>query len=235
MKKYSIKQIKKTNLKDTFLGTYFYRKLSTYFTFFIAMTPLTPNHISVISMIVGLAGCYFFALGTFNGYLLGNILLQTGMILDYSDGQVARLKKLGSSRGAWLDVVLGMIQNNIFVLCLMIGLYVQSHLLIPLIIGFIVLFAWNMTCYVHLNAMIFFPALTLKETAFAGKVKKRFFIKPQYLSIGSDVYFIVLGVGSLIGFLFPALIFMAVLGNLYWIAVGAFMFLSNPKNLENKK
>lgn len=229
MKKYTISEIKKTNLKDTFFGTYFYRKLSTYFTFFIARTTLTPNQVSILSLVFALTGSLFFVFPSVSNYLIGNILLQIGMILDYSDGQIARLKKLGTKRGAWFDVILGMIQNNIFVFCLTAGLYLTTKSLLAAVIGFFVLFAWNMTCYVHLNAMIFFPNLELKSTKAASRVKKRFFVKPQYLSIGSDVYFIVLGLSSLFGLLWYGLIFMLILGNLYWIAVGTFMFRSTKK------
>lgn len=231
MKKFTISDIKKTNLDDTFFGTYFYRKLSTYFTYFLVKTSLTPNHISVLSLLFALVGAGFFAYGTFQGFFIGNLLVQVGMILDYSDGQVARLKKLGTKRGAWFDVVLGMIQNNVLILGMMVGLYIQTHSLVPLFIGFWTLFAWNMTCFVHLNAMIFFPNLELKKTTTATKVKKMFFVKPQYLSIGSDVYFVVLGFSSLVGLLLPALLFMAILGNSYWIVVAAFMFI-RTKNVK---
>lgn len=230
-KKFTIKDIQKTNLDDTFLGTYFYRKIATYFTYYLSKTFLTPNHISVLSLAFALFGAYLFSQGSWFSFFWGNIFIQIGMVLDYSDGQVARLKRLGSNRGAWFDVILGMVQNNLIILGMIIGLYHLTSSISVWILGFFLLFAWNMTCYVHLNAMIFFPNLTLKKTKFASKVKKRMFIKPQYLSIGSDVYFVILGFSAPLGILIPAMIFMILLGNVYWITVAIFMF-KNTKNVK---
>lgn len=229
--KYTIEQIKKANLEDTFFGMYFYRKIATYFTYFLAKTRLSPNQISILSLTFALLGVLFFSFGGYTNFIIGAILIQIGMILDYSDGQIARLKKLGTRRGAWFDVILGMIQNNLIILGIVLGLYKMSHDIFVFIIGFIVLFAWNMTCYVHLNAMIFFPNLILKRTDLAKKVSGGIKIKPQFFSIGSDVYFVFIGLGAIFSRLLDSLVLLSVLGNIYWIAIALFMF-KNTKNVK---
>lgn len=234
MKNITIKDIKKTNLDDTFFGKYVYRFLATYLTYFLARIPLTPNHISILSLLFALVAATFFGLGTHANLIIGFILLQIAMILDYCDGQVARLKGLGSQRGAWFDVLLGMIQNNLIVLGIIIGLlhtHASSQSDLIWLLGFLTLFAWNMTCYVHLVAMIFFPKLELKSSKLAGKVRKGFHIKPQYLSVGSDVYFVLFGITALFGHLEVSLGILTVLGNLYWIAV-FFYFFFNTKHVK---
>ena len=208
---------------------YYYRKTATYFTYFLAQTSLTPNMISILSLASALIGALFFSFGGYVNFVIGAILIQIGMILDYSDGQVARLKKLGSKRGAWFDVVLGMIQNNLIILGIVLGLYKEMQNITIWLIGFITLFAWNMTCYVHLNAMIFFPNLELKKTSAAKKIGG--FLKPQFLSIGSDVYFVLMGLGAVFSRMTEALTFLAIIGNLYWVAVALFFF-KNTKNVK---
>jgi hypothetical protein len=99
------------------------------------------------------------------------------------------------------------------------------------LLGFTVLFAWNMTCYVHLNAMIFFPNLQLKKTNVGTDIERKFKINPQFFSIGSDVYFVVIGIGAIFSILRYSLVFLSVMGNLYWIAVFIFIF-SRTKNVK---
>lgn len=66
-------------------------------------TKITPNIISLVSSAVGLvAGLFFF----FRLPVVGGILIQIASILDGSDGEVARLKKLQSSFGNFFDAVL---------------------------------------------------------------------------------------------------------------------------------
>lgn len=234
MKKPTIVDIKKTNLDDTFFGKYIYRFLATYFTFFLARTPLTPNQVSILSLLFALLAAVFFGFGNLQLAIIGVVFLQIGMILDYCDGQIARLKKLGSNRGAWFDVILGMIQNNLLILGVTIGL-LRTHASLGVnsiwLLGFFTLFAWNMTCYVHLVAMIFFPKFELKSSKLANKVRKGFHIKPQYFSIGSDVYFILIGLGELFSFVPYVLFLLSILGNLYWIAAACYFFF-NTKNVK---
>ena len=223
--KYTISEIKKTNLKDTFFGKFFYRKLATYFTYFLVKKNLTRNQVSFLSLIFALIGAAFLATGTYSSMVLGVILVQIGMILDYSDGQIARLRKKGTQRGAWLDVLFGMIQNNILILAIILALTNNGfNDRASWFLGFIVLFAWNMTCFVHLNAMIFFPKLELKKTEIANKVRSGLKLQPQFFSIGSDVYFVFIGLGVIFSLLWESLVLLAVLGNLYWVTVFLFIF-----------
>ena len=64
---------------------------------------ITANQVSVLSFVVALlAGVCFF----FKHAVIGGIALQLASILDGSDGEIARLKKLQSSFGNFLDAVL---------------------------------------------------------------------------------------------------------------------------------
>lgn len=64
---------------------------------------ITPNQVSVISSVVGLIGSLSFFL---HQAIIGGILVQLASILDGSDGEIARLKKMQSPFGNFLDAVL---------------------------------------------------------------------------------------------------------------------------------
>lgn len=67
-------------------------------------TPVTPNQITLASLLIGVAGSALIGTGVYRAQALGAVLLWTCCILDGCDGEVARLKLLCSKRGAWLDV-----------------------------------------------------------------------------------------------------------------------------------
>jgi len=60
---------------------------------------VSPNHITLVSLIIGLAAAAGFALGTRTGAILGAGLVIIAYILDNCDGEVARAKNLSSRWG----------------------------------------------------------------------------------------------------------------------------------------
>lgn len=67
--------------------------------------PITPNMVSLFTLLVSFLAGACFALGGYWNTLLGAILSVWGSILDGSDGEVARLKLLASDFGAWLETI----------------------------------------------------------------------------------------------------------------------------------
>lgn len=70
----------------------------------LAHTPITPNQISVASILVGLLGAYAFSLGTSHQVILGALLFQLSAIIDCVDGDIARVLYKESPLGKWLDL-----------------------------------------------------------------------------------------------------------------------------------
>jgi len=67
----------------------------------VNFTRITPNIISLLSLLFGLASAYAY----FYGYVLfGGILYFISYIFDATDGKVARIKKTGKVYGAWMDL-----------------------------------------------------------------------------------------------------------------------------------
>ncbi len=66
-------------------------------------TPLTPNMITLLAMLVGITGGAFILVGTGPALVLGGLLLWAASILDGADGILARAKGLSSQFGRALD------------------------------------------------------------------------------------------------------------------------------------
>ena len=71
----------------------------------IIKLPITPNMVSLFTLIVGFASGLLFASGGYWNTLTGAVLSVWASILDGCDGEVARLKLLESDFGCWLETV----------------------------------------------------------------------------------------------------------------------------------
>jgi hypothetical protein len=79
------------------------RRLSKPLSGFAAARGWSPNTITIVSLVVGLAAALSFAVGERWALVVGAVLLQVSIIIDCSDGEVARLTGRYSTVGAWLD------------------------------------------------------------------------------------------------------------------------------------
>lgn len=74
-------------------------------------TPFTPNQVTLVSVLFGLAAAWEFSRGNFVGLVTGGILLEFSLILDCVDGQLARAKNMASDMGRLIDGIGGYIAN----------------------------------------------------------------------------------------------------------------------------
>jgi CDP-L-myo-inositol myo-inositolphosphotransferase len=88
---------------DGLVSRYLNRRLSIPLSRLLARTPVTPNQITVFSFLLGLASAALFAQGR---GLSAGLLAQVSSIIDGCDGEVARMKAMGSSFGGYLDSLL---------------------------------------------------------------------------------------------------------------------------------
>ena len=96
------------SLKSSSDGTvdkYFNRPFGRPFSRLLVRTSVTPNQISVASIIIGLIGAWFLARGDQTAVILGAVLFQLSAVVDCMDGDVARMVFKESSLGKWLDIV----------------------------------------------------------------------------------------------------------------------------------
>ncbi|MHC4277097.1 MAG: CDP-alcohol phosphatidyltransferase family protein [Planctomycetota bacterium] len=79
------------------------RKISRLVTGVMVELPITPNQVTLLSFVIGLAACWLYLQGGYWFSVLGVMTLYASIILDLSDGEVARLKFMSSKYGALLD------------------------------------------------------------------------------------------------------------------------------------
>ncbi len=92
--------------EDGFISQYMNRPVSRRLAVALSRTPLTPNHITLLSFFMGLLGAVGLATTDPWFWIAGGILIQIASIVDGCDGEIARIKLLQSPQGAWLDTVL---------------------------------------------------------------------------------------------------------------------------------
>jgi len=88
---------------EEILDLYFFRPLSFLFVKLIYSTDITPNQISVVSMLFGILTGVMFGFGSYQFFIFGAVALLVSNILDCADGQLARLKKNGTGIGRIID------------------------------------------------------------------------------------------------------------------------------------
>jgi hypothetical protein len=94
--------LKKIEVEEIF-DLYFYRPLAFLLVKAIYSTSITPNQLTVVSMLFGVIGGFFYSIGSFTANYIGAILILFYNVFDCSDGQLARLKKNGTPVGRILD------------------------------------------------------------------------------------------------------------------------------------
>ncbi len=85
------------------LDLVFYRPLAFLVVKTVYPTPVTPNQLTLASMLLGILGGTSFAFGTPLSFIVGGVFYLLSNVLDCSDGQLARLKKCGTPVGRILD------------------------------------------------------------------------------------------------------------------------------------
>jgi phosphatidylglycerophosphate synthase len=88
---------------DSWLDTNVHRRVSRLFTRWAVEIGLSPNMVSILSLLVGLGAVVCWTRATVLGAMLGLGLYFVSVVLDHADGEVARLTFAESRLGEWLD------------------------------------------------------------------------------------------------------------------------------------
>lgn len=90
---------------DGLISRWINRPLSLTLTRLLMNTNIRPNHISVVTLIVGVLSGILVAGGGYVSGILGAIALQAQSVLDGVDGELSRLRFQSSKLGQWLDTI----------------------------------------------------------------------------------------------------------------------------------
>ena len=93
------------NSGEHWAGALYMRKLSIYLTWALARTPLTPNQVTGLMIVAGLLAGVVLALPGLWAAVAAAVLIQVYLLLDCSDGELARWTHRTSITGVYLDRV----------------------------------------------------------------------------------------------------------------------------------
>lgn len=99
--------------EDGFFTTFFVSPYSKYVARWSARAGLTPNQVTLASLLVAVGAAAAFGVGTPSALVLGAVLLQVSFVLDCVDGQLARYTFSFSELGGWLDGVLDRVKEYV--------------------------------------------------------------------------------------------------------------------------
>lgn len=89
---------------DGFVDRVFNRPMGRFLSKMLIHTPVSPNMISIASIIIGVMAALFLAEGSYRWALIGALLFQVSAIVDCVDGEIARILFKESPLGKWIDL-----------------------------------------------------------------------------------------------------------------------------------
>ncbi len=188
--------------EDGFISQYVNRLLSRRLSVALSRTPLTPNHITLLSFFMGLVGAIGLATTDAWFWIAGGILIQIASIIDGCDGEIARIKLLQSPQGAWLDTVLDRYSDLAIGLAVTFAATQLHHAAWVWPAGFTATASFVMASYVTKEFQIRFGRPY--PNSLVNKLKRR------------DLRILVIAVGAVLGHPFVALL---AIGSLTHLAV----------------
>lgn len=195
-------KFKKEYLKENEKGrisTLIYRYLGVNVALRLRNTSITPNQLTIIGFILGMLSAFFFSVGSYWCLIIGLLAYQICIILDYSDGALARFKNMTSSLGEWLEWVLDLIREFFVIFGICWGLYGLTANATVWILGFIM-------C--GTNFMMDIQTITFKSFPFAKKGINSFTPKSKLYKIGKQFI-------SIRTIRYLALIFFAIVNRMF--------------------
>ncbi len=164
----------------------------------------TANQVSGLSFIIALISSLSFVLGH---AIIGGLLIQLSSVLDYSDGQIARLKLMASRFGHFVDITLDRYADGFILL----GMFYYSLSAIgskeilgifwsPLIISIISILAILgnlMVSYTSATSVVNFGYMYKRRGIAAGR--------------GRDIRLFLLFIGGIMSYFHPIFVFLALL------------------------
>ena len=133
----------------------FERKVSLAISRRLLNTRITPNQISVFSLLIGLASALLFLPEKTVIHVCGALLLLFSSIVDGCDGELARLRYQESRTGSWLDFLGDNLVHMAVFFCIGLGLYQRGGGIHYLLLGSIAaLSTWGAASSVFLRVIL---------------------------------------------------------------------------------
>jgi hypothetical protein len=162
---------------------YLFRPLAFLLVKAIYRTPLTPNHLSVISMSLGIGSGLVLSIAGPAGAWAGAVLLFFAVVVDCSDGQLARLKHNGTHMGRVVDGVVDYVVGLAVYLGLGLGFL---PVVLPGLKGWLILAAAGASNMIH---SAFFDYYRIRYLAYiqglrSAQIDDRNAFRREYVELG---------------------------------------------------
>jgi phosphatidylserine synthase len=109
--------------KDSFISRYVYRPISFYLAVPFVRLGFSANQVTLLGLLIASIGLILLATGNPPVVLAGSILCAIQVLLDYVDGNIARLHGKTSHLGKFLDGIVDTIISVLTPLAVAVGLY----------------------------------------------------------------------------------------------------------------
>ena len=186
------------------IDRYIIRKISGFISGFLTRTPVTPNQVTIISLILGIISGVFFSLGEYTYTITAGLLYFLSTVFDQCDGEVARLKQMETEFGRKLDIIVDAIANAVIVVGITIAVYVKMGSVLVIIAGFL--------------AMTGISISLLLTTYFSHDSNKDTGTKEMLDKLNNKDFFYIIMLASVIfNQMIWFLMIMAVGTNIYWV------------------
>ncbi len=187
------------------IDRYIIRKISGFISGFLVKTPVTPNQVTIVSLIIGIVAAVFFSHGAHTYTIIAGILYFISTVFDQCDGEVARHKHMESDFGRIFDIIVDSIVNAAIVIGITIAIYKLNSSVLTIIAG--------------LLAMTGIVISLLLTTYFSSESKKDTGAKEMLDKLNNkDFFYIIMLVSVIFNQMIWFLLIMAIGTNIYWIA-----------------
>ncbi len=146
------------------VSRHFNRHLSRAVTRMVVPLGMTPNQMTVVVALCGIAGAWLASSALASSQLYGALLFQLHSVLDGSDGEIARLTKRYGKHGALIDSVVDDVCNGLFFLGLSIGVARAHDATWPVITA-------AFTMLTHVPVVLLQLKVVLQQTGRGDKTK----------------------------------------------------------------
>lgn len=178
---------------------WFSSKFSIYFSYFFLKLKLSADQVTIIFFSVGLLGSILYSFDSLMMSVIGYTLFRLHIIIDMSDGDVARFNKSFSIRGAYWDAVIHSIVNPLYYVFISYSFYLQYDNDHFLILGGLAGVSSSVLMAVKNNyykAMLFNNEKLIAKQEINSKNKsfkfKLFFLASEFLSIEGFIFLTIL-------------------------------------------
>ncbi|MBT6050176.1 MAG: CDP-alcohol phosphatidyltransferase family protein [Candidatus Scalindua sp.] len=186
------------------IDRYIIRKISRFITGLLIKTPVTPNLVTIISLILGIFSAAFFSHGAHTYTIIAGVFYFVSTVFDQCDGEVARFKHMTSDFGKTFDIIVDSIVNATITIGVTIAIYETNGSSLTIIAG--------------LLAMTGIVISLLLTTYFSNESKNDTGTKEMLDKLNNkDFFYIIMLVSVAFNQMIWFLLIMAIGTNIYWI------------------